>query len=382
MSDLHTVVTRQVGPHLATGAVGLLAFQGRTEVQAAGFADVDGTSPMTRESIFRITSLTKPVVAAAAMVLVDEGRFRLEDPVREWLTELSSPVVVRKPSSAVDDVVPANRPITVYDLLTFRAGYGFPSDFALPAVQSLFTGLRLDPMDPQKADAPDTWMAQLSRVPLLHQPGEAWLYHVCADILGVLVARAADMPLEDFLAERLFTPLGMTDTAFSVPARKLDRFTALHRPGPDGPELTDSPGGRWSSPPAFPSGGGGLVSTVDDWHAFARMLLAEGTADDGRRVLSPGAVRQMTTDHLTPAQREAGTLFLDGQGWGFGGGVDVDGSRPGYVPGRYGWVGGSGTSGHIIPSTGTVAVLFTQLQLTGPAPPEPMREFWRYAAGT
>ena len=159
--------------------------------QAVGSADVDGTAPMARDSIFRIASITKPITAAAVMLLVEDGRIALDDPVGRWLPELASPVVVRTPAGPVDDVVPAVRPITVLDLLTFRAGYGFPSDFSLPAVGLLFSELKQGPPQPQLVAAPDEWMAALSRIPLLHQPGEAWLYNTCSDLQGVLVARVS-----------------------------------------------------------------------------------------------------------------------------------------------------------------------------------------------
>jgi CubicO group peptidase (beta-lactamase class C family) len=172
----------------------------------------------------------------------------------------------------------------------------------------------------------------------------------------------------------------MVETGLAVPPDKVERFTSFFRCGPPAGGLApaDAPEGQWSNAPAFASGAGGLVSTVDDWHAFARMLLAGGLVD-GRRLLSPESVRQMTTDHLTPAQRDAGTLFLDGQG-GFGGSVDVAAIDPWNVPGRYGWVGGTGTSAHITPSTGSVAILLSQVALAGPAAPPLMRDFWRYAA--
>lgn len=196
----------------------------------------------------------------------------------------------------------------------------------------------------------------------------------------MLIARVAGRSLPEFLDERLFGPLGMVDTGFAVPAAKLDRFTSLYRIDPNGdPQLVDAPDGQWSSVPAFPSGAGGLVSTLDDWLAFARMMLADGTFD-GRRLLSPASVRRMTTDHLTPAQREAGELFIEGQGWGFGGSVDVGTTEPWNVPGRYGWIGGTGTTGHFVPSTGTVTIMLSQLEMTGPTPPALMRDFWRYAA--
>ncbi|MEU8268273.1 serine hydrolase domain-containing protein [Sphaerisporangium sp. NPDC049002] len=377
MSILRDFLKTYVGDGSVPGVVGLVARGGGVEVEAVGSVDVDGTSPMARDTIFRIASVSKPVIAAAVMMLVDEGRIALDDPIGEWLPELASPSVVRTPDGPVDDVVPAARPITVEDLLTFRAGYGFPSDFSLPAIAPLFTELNQGPPQPQLIPAPDEWMARLSRIPLLCQPGDAWLYNTCSDILGVLIARVSGRPLPEFLAERLFEPLGMVDTGFDVPTGKLDRFTCYYRIDPAGGlNLVDAPGGQWSSPPAFPSGAGGLVSTADDLLSFARMMLAEGTVD-GRRLLSLASVRQMTSDQLTRSQRDASVLFLEGQGWGFGGSVDVEAIDPWNVPGRYGWVGGTGTAAHLIPSTGTVTILLSQVEMTGPTPPPLMRDFWR-----
>jgi CubicO group peptidase (beta-lactamase class C family) len=380
MSDLRGILQTHVSSGSVPGAVALVAHGDQVEVQAAGAADVDGTSPMTRDSIFRIASITKPITAAAALMLAEDGQIALDDPVGRWLPELASPVVVRTPASPVDDVVPAVRPITVADLLTFRAGYGFPSDFTLPVVSLLFSELLQGPPQPQLVAAPDEWMATLSRIPLLHQPGEAWLYNTCSDILGVLIARVSGRPFPEFLAERLFEPLGMADTGFEVPAGQLGRVPSYYRPGPAGGlELVDAPAGQWSSAPAFPSGAGGLVSTADDWYRFGRLLLAGGSAG-GRQLLPAESVRQMITDHLTPAQRDASRLFLEGQGWGFGGSVDVAAIDPWNVPGRYGWVGGAGTAAHIIPATGAVTILLTQVETSGPTPPALMRDFWLYAA--
>jgi CubicO group peptidase (beta-lactamase class C family) len=382
MSRLRGILQTYVNNGSVPGAVGLIARGDRVEVQAVGCTGIDGTYPMARDSIFRIASITKPITAAAVMMLVDDGQITLDDPVGSWLPELASPAVVRTPAGSVDDVVPAIRPITVADLLTFRAGYGFPSDFSLPAVRLLVSELKQGPPQPQLVVAPDEWMAALARIPLLRQPGEAWLYNTCSDILGVLIARVSGRPLPEFLAERLFGPLGMADTGFEVPARKLDRFTSYYRTGPAGGlELVDAPGGQWSSLPAFPSGAGGLVSTVDDWHRFARMLLAGGSLG-GRQLLSAASVQQMTTDQLTPSQRDASRLFLEGQGWGFGGSVDVEAIDPWNVTGRYGWVGGTGTAAHVTASTGAVAILLSQLELAGPTPPALMREFWQHAVTT
>jgi CubicO group peptidase (beta-lactamase class C family) len=336
---------------------------------------------MAPDAIFRLASITKPIVAAAVMTLVEDGTLTLDAPVDEWLPELAKPTVVRTPTGPVDDVVPADRPITVEDLLTFRAGYGFPSDFSLPQVQMLFT-VQKDGRDPGSLPDPDTWIADLARIPLLYQPGQAWLYGTCSDLQGVLISRATGRPLPEVLAERILDPLGMTDTAFEVPTAKRHRFTTAYRPdGNGGLVPTDTPDGAWRSLPAFPSGGGGLAGTAGDWLAFGRMLMTGGTAPAGRRILSERSVRRMTTDHLTAAQRETGALFLEGQGWGYGGSVDMTVTDAGTVPGRYGWVGGTGTTAHVVPATGTVAVLLTQRAMENPTPTALMRDFWRYAAG-
>ncbi|WP_062649428.1 serine hydrolase domain-containing protein [Streptomyces maremycinicus] len=379
MSALHETLRRYVDDGTVPGAVGLVARGDSVQVVTAGARDAEGTAPMDRGSLFRIASITKPVTAAALLMLVEEGRLALDSPVTEWLPELADPVVVRTPSAPVDDVVPAARPITVEDLLSSRPGWGFPADFSLPAVQALF-GVQKDGRAPQAYPDPDTWLTDLARVPLLHQPGEAWLYGTASDLQGILIARASGRPLPEFLAERIFAPLGMKDTAFEVPKERRDRFTTAYRPdGAGGLEVADTPDGEWSSVAAFPSGGGGLVSTADDWLAFARLLLNGGAAG-GRTLLSPTSVGRMTTDHLTAAQRETGALFLEGQGWGYGGSVDVSPVDPWNVPGRYGWVGGTGTAAHIVPSTGTVTILLTQVAMENPTPTPLMRDFWRCTA--
>jgi CubicO group peptidase (beta-lactamase class C family) len=351
MTPLQDLLDTTVASGAVPGAAALVARGEDIEIVGVGEVEPD--------SIVRLASITKPISAAAVMLLVDDGLVALGDPVARWLPELASPRVVRTPQSAIDDVVPVARPITVEDVLSFSAGWGFPSDFSLPAVAELFEKLPVF----GTREAPDEWLATLARVPMLRQPGEAWLYNTCSDIQGVLIARVSGRSLPEVLAERIFEPLGMSDTGFHVPREKLDRLPPYR-----GPDLTLIDDALWRESPIFPSGSGGLVSTLADWHRFGRMLLA-----DGAGLLSPRSVRLMTTDHLTQAQRQASTLFLEGAGWGFGGAVASDG--------RYGWIGGTGTTAHVAPSTGTVGILLTQLQMTGPTSTQLMREFWQYAFG-
>lgn len=351
MATLQELLTTSVDQGTVPGAAALVAHGDDVEIAAAGEVEPD--------SIVRIASITKPITAAGVMLLVDDGLVALDDPIARWLPELATPSVVRTPRSALDDVVPATRPVTVDDLLTFRAGWGFPSDFSLPAVAELFQRLPVF----GAREAPDEWLATLAQVPMLRQPGEAWLYNTCSDIQGVLIARVAGRPLPEFLAERVFEPLGMIDTSFHVPGEKLDRLAPYHRP-----DLALIEDGLWTEPRIFPSGAGGLLSTLADWHRFGRMLLAGGGG-----ILSPQSVRLTMTDHLTQEQRDASTLFLEGAGWGFGGAVTA--------AGRYGWIGGTGTTAHVAPATGTVGILFTQLQMTGPASTPFMRRFWEHAFG-
>ncbi|MFJ9786492.1 serine hydrolase domain-containing protein [Amycolatopsis sp. NPDC101161] len=377
--SLRETLQRHVDAGALPGAVAVVDRGGDREVVAVGAADVEGSRPMTADSLFRIASITKPITAAAVLTLVDDGTLAFADPIARWLPELADPRVVRTPSSPVDDVVPARRPITVFDVLTGQAGWGFASDFTLPAVQALFP-VQGDGREVQSFPSPDVWLARLAEVPLAFQPGEAWLYDTCSTIQGVLAARASGRSLPELLEERIFAPLGMADTGFVVGPDRRDRFTTFYKKTADGLVLADPPDGQWSTMPALPLGSGGLAGTAGDWVAFGRMLLASGAAADGRRVLSPESVRALTTDHTTAAQREIGALFLEGQGWGMGGAVDVAAVEPWTVPGRYGWVGGTGTTAHIVPSTDTVAVLLTQVGADSPVPPEWMRDFWREAA--
>jgi CubicO group peptidase (beta-lactamase class C family) len=221
---------------------------------------------------------------------------------------------------------------------------------------------------------------------LIHEPGERWLYNSGSDILGVLIARASGQPFEAFLRERIFEPLDMKDTTFYVPAEKIDRLATAYAPNMQtgALEIYDrAEGGEWSRPPAFASGAGGLVSTADDYLAFAWMLLNNGKWGN-IRVLSAASVELMTQDHLTAAQKaDAGLIpgFFDMHGWGFG--VSVVTRPSGLEPlGAYGWNGGLGTSWASDPATDFTAILMTQRAFTSPRPPDVHRDFWTLAYQT
>jgi CubicO group peptidase (beta-lactamase class C family) len=240
------------------------------------------------------------------------------------------------------------------------------------------------PPRPQAPPAPDEWIRRLGTLPLMHQPGEKWMYNTGSDVLGVLIARASGQPFETFLRERIFEPLGMKDTAFSVPAAKLDRLATSYwtNPATGSLELYDSAeGGQWSRPPAFPSGGGGLISTVDDYLAFGQMMLEQGR-HGSERILSRPSVETMSTDHLTPEQKAMSGLvpgYFGSHGWGFGVSVVTRREDIGGSIGRFGWDGGLGTSWYSDPREDMVGILLTQRAWTSPNPPDVCRDFWTLA---
>jgi CubicO group peptidase (beta-lactamase class C family) len=365
-----------------------LVSQGReVEAGAIGKMAEDG-DPMQKDTLFRITSMTKPVTAAAALILVEQGKLRLDDPLDALLPELARRRVLRRIDSPLDDTVPAERAITLRDLLAFRMGFGIvwgPPD-ATP-IQRAANALSLGafgPPEPQVPPPPDEWMRRFGTLPLMHQPGERWMYQTGAEVLGVLIARAAGVPLDRFFQEHVFDPLGMKDTSFSVHASKLDRFaTGYFAANPFNPDeggfVLHDPArdGQWSRPPAFPSGGAGLVSTADDFHAFARMLLAGGTSPGGR-ILSSESVRMMTRDQLTAEQKARSDVMPPGywshHGWGFGVAVATGQRAPGN-PAGYGWDGGFGTYWCSDPERDMVALLMTQ-RAAFPAMASLYRDFW------
>ena len=372
-----------LGDHVARGSIpGLVALvsQGEaTHVIVEGRMSLDGPEPVRRDSIFRIASMTKPVTAVAALMLVEAGKLRLDEPVDRLLPELANRRVLRTLASPLDDTVPASRPITVEDVLTFRLGLGLLFD-PDPPIQSLVAGLPGFGMpDPTCPLTPDAYMQRLRDVPLMSQPGERWLYTVGSNVLGVLVARAAGKPLDVVFREWILGPLGMSDTGFWIPREKLARTITGYMP--DGKELVlfDAPDGRYARLPAFPAGDSGLVSTADDFARFAKFLFT-GRAPDGRQLISLALLKAMQTNYLTAAQMADGEMILGaGWGWGYGVGVVVGNNPYGISRGAYGWNGGFGTSWFNEPAQALTAVLLTQRVFDSPDPPQVHKDFWRAA---
>lgn len=374
LAAIGEAVARHVGDDSVPGLVALVAHGDEVHVEVAGTLSVGGT-PVRRDSLFRLSSITKPVTGAATMSLVDDGLIGLEDPVEMWLPELAGRRVLRRIDGPLDDTVAAVRPVTVRDLLTFTFGFGMDmamfaaaQPWPVVAAAARLHLATLGPPNPSEPADPDRWMAGLGTLPLMAQPGERWLYNTSAQVLGVLLARAAGAPLDDVLRTRLFEPLGMHHTAFWT--AETARLATAYAGGEDGLVVLDPPDGQWSRPPAFPDAAAGLVSTADDLLAFARMLLGRGA-----EVLSPRARALMTSDQLTAEQRRDGQAILQHRSWGFCQSVVTEGP----FAGAFGWDGGLGTSFLVDPRRDLVVMVFTQRLFDGPVLP-PVHEEVQAAA--
>ena len=373
---------RHVESGQVPGLVALVWHRGREHVETLGTMGFDTNAPIRRDTLFRLASTTKPITAAAAMSLVEECRLRLDDPVDPWLSELADRRVLRTIESPLDDTVPAGRPITLRDLLTFRSGHGEVA-FISPTcpLQQALTEARLPLNQWPFAGTPDEFMRRLGALPLASEPGERWLYHMGAEILGVLIARATGRSLGEFMRERIFEPLGMADTGFLVAEDQLGRLPACY--GSDMStgklvKLYEAGRGYASQAPVFESGAGGLVSTADDLLAFGLMMLMRR----GERILSRPTIELMTTDQLTAAQKANSPFFphfWDAHGWGLGLAIVTARDDVADVPGRFGWDGAFGTSFWMDPGEELVGVLLTQRRPEQLALPPVVRDFWTSA---
>ena len=329
-----------------------LVWQDGKIIQAAGvgWSNIELKLPIERDTLFRIASMTKPITSTVALMLFEEGRFALNDPITHWAPEFSQMRVLRSPADELNQTNPAERLITFEDLLTHRSGLTYGDFHSGPIAKAYKEALGAD-IDSEVL--PDNWIARLVSLPLIDQPGAVFHYGHSTDLLGLLIARIEDMPLGDILKRRIFDPLGMNNTGFTVPIEKQQRRAEPHgfdnagnlfvrRTGPGNSFLSERPEGM-----AYVSGGQGLWSTVDDYLTFARMFLNAGTVNDCQ-LLQPKTFTRMVTNCLSENQRlRAGSLLNDGHGFGLGVAMVLDPVKAGPMPcgggvGAVGWPGAFG----------------------------------------
>ena len=383
LTNLHDTMAAHVEAGELPGLITLVAHGDSPHIDTFGTPTFPDPTPLKRDAIWRIASLTKPITAAVTISLIEEGRLQLEQSIDDLLPEMANRRVLRSIDAELDDTVPANRPITIEDLLSFRMGFGTvmapPGSYPIQKAEAEADLKSIGgPPWPPGDHTPDSWIDALGSLPLMYQPGEQWLYNTGAQVLGVLLARATGQDLPALFQERIFGPLGMTDTGFTVPAASLPRLTTAYQPNPETGEISilDDPAHSFWSTPSLPDASGWLVSTIDDYWKFVSMLLAGGTAGDAR-IISPAGITLMTMDRLTPAQRAASTVFLgEHGGWGLGLAVPATGARDQPFPCGVGWDGGTGTTWRSNLQRGVTAILFTQLAATSPMPSQLVQDFW------
>ena len=352
----------------ALAGAATLVWRGDRVVQRAcvGWRDLAARLPIERDTLFRIASMTKPITSTAALMLLDEGLFALSDPITRWAPEFSQMRVLRSPNGPLDQTAPAERPITFEDLLTHRSGLTYGSFHPGPIAAAYEEALGGD-IDSEVA--PDAWIAALGGLPLIDQPGNAFHYGRSTDLLGLLIARIEDTPLGDVLERRIFGPLGMNDTGFTVALGQAARRAGMYGfdeagrltarlTGPGGSTMAERPADM-----AYSSGGQGLWSTLDDYLAFARMFLGAG-AVEGVRLLRPETFALMASNRLTASQRARSELmgmpfFAAGHGFGLGVAVVLEPQRAapmlcGGGAGAVGWPGGFGGWWQADPNDGSV----------------------------
>ncbi|HXA37542.1 MAG TPA: serine hydrolase domain-containing protein [Phenylobacterium sp.] len=333
------------------------------QVNTIGHRDVEAGLPMTRDTLFRIASMTKPVTSIAALMLWEEGKLKLDDPITKWLPEFADMRVLKDAAGPVDDTSPAPRAITVEDLMTHRSGLAYAFTSVGPIGEAYEKAL-----GPPLAGhlAPDDWLARLGSLPLSYAPGERFHYSHATEVLGFLVARIEGKPLGQVLKDRIFAPLGMADTDFWCPPEKRDRMAKLYRIDPQTDRLQDVSFPHVDSQPAFEAGGGGLISTADDYLKFARMMLGQGEVD-GVRLVKTSTLETMTQNRLTEAQRQIpfmGIPFWLGQGFGLGVSTITDPEKQAWMgagsKGAFGWPGAFGTWWQADPAQDMVVIYLIQ----------------------
>jgi len=360
LADNRSSIELAVEAGLLSGAVTVVWHRGDVlQVNEIGYRDVDAKLPMQQDTIFRIASMTKPVTVAAAMSLAEEDKLSLSDPVTRWVPELSDMRVLVDPGGPLDSTVAAQRPITIEDLMTHRSGLGYSFSVGGP-ISRAYAQVSL------RQDA-DDWLAEVSRLPLLHQPGERLTYSHATELLGIALSRIEGKPLQTVLSERIFEPLGMTDTGFFVTPEKRARTATMYRLDEQAGLQDDMMGPVPVREPRFCQGGASLVSTAEDYLQFARMLLGGGEVD-GIRVLSENSVRLMRTDRLTDEQKRhpfLGMPFWIGRGFGLNLSVVTDPSRSARLfgpggQGTFSWPGAYGTWWQADPANDLILIYLIQ----------------------
>jgi CubicO group peptidase (beta-lactamase class C family) len=385
LARLHDVMAGHVEAGDMPGSIALVARHGRAHVDVIGTRTFGDAEPLQRDDVFRITSMTKPITAAAVMTLVDDGTLHLDAPVDDLLPELANRRVLRSIDARLDDTVPAKRPITLEDLLTFRMGLGMvfaQTTYPILDAEKELQLATLSPPYPPSPHSTDEWLRRLGTLPLINQPGDQWMYNTGAQVLGAVLERVTGTSLDAVLHERILDPLGMGDTAFTVSPAMNGRLTTAYEVDWQTGELAvvdGVEGGYWSRPLAFPSASGWLLSTVDNFWTFVQMLLNRG-AHDGGRILSEGSVERMTADHLEPSQRAFASPFLgDSEGWGYCMAAPASGATPDTIPRGFGWDGGAGTTWRSDVDVDLTGILFTQRGMGSPQSAEVFADFWKAA---
>ncbi len=352
---VHDVVNGFIESGRHAGAAWAIARNGRiVDFQAIGLMDVAGRRPMAKDTICRIYSMSKIVTSVAVLILLEEGRLSLEDPVGRHLPELASPKVFTGGTIEDPELADARGPVTIRHLLTHTSGYiyDFSGDDALARMYKA--------QDLWNSPSLPEFIARVARLPLRHQPGEAFTYGINTDILGAVIEKVSGQSFEEFLQTRICQPLGMKDTSFDVPPEKMDRLAKIHENAEGGlRETEDFLGSYPEAGRGIPCGGAGLFSTVADYTRFAQMLL-NGGALEGRRILGRKTVELMTANHLELLPGEP--AMANGKGFGLGVEVQRDLGHSTILssPGQYGWYGAATTYCQIDPKEKIVAVLFTQ----------------------
>jgi len=362
LERVNRAMQKYVDQNLFSGVIVLVARQGQVAfLEKFGWQEIAANKPMAFDTIFRIYSMSKPITSAAAMMLVEEGKLRLSDPLSRYVPAFKDPKVMVPRNGCDYELVPARREPIIHDLFTHSAGFSYGFD-EKSALDGLYRKEFWQLSDKEPELSLEEMIKLLAKLPLASHPGTAYRYSMGIDVLGYVIQVVADQPFDQFLKEKIFTPLGMVDTDFWVPAEKAGRLAEVYGPAEGGGlKVVEAPmGSRYTRPGGWPSGGGGLVSTTEDYFRFGQMLLNQG-ALDGVRLLGRKTVEWMMQNHLPNGLRQDAD-GMGGNGFGLGGAVLLApgwSHRPGSA-GKFGWGGAANTEWWIDPAEQMQCLLMTQ----------------------